>query len=124
MDAQILTPDYIQLLFSNLDEMLHIHSQFNNLLKFKRHDSPMVGDIADVLLSVVSVCVCVCVYVEGGRERGGRENKNKNSQWYMEPCFSIGGYQHLSETACLHVYGKGFHGDVKIMAPVKTAVFV
>ena len=62
MDTQILPPDYIQLLFSNLDEMQHIHSQFNNLLKVKRRDSPVVGDIADILLSMVSMCV-------GGRER-------------------------------------------------------
>jgi hypothetical protein len=54
IDAQILPPDYIQLLFSNLDEMLHLHSQFNNTLKVKRRDSPVVGDIADVLLSMVS----------------------------------------------------------------------
>ena len=53
METQILPPDYIQLLFSNLDEMLHIHSQFNNLLKVKRRDSPVVGEIADVLLSMV-----------------------------------------------------------------------
>jgi hypothetical protein len=69
MDTQILPPDILQLLFSNLDEMLHIHSQFNNVLKVKRRDSPVVGDIADVLLSMVSVvCVCVCVR-ERERER-------------------------------------------------------
>ena len=81
MDTQILPPDYIQLLFSNLDEMLQIHSQFNNSLKLIRRDNPVVGDIADVLLSMVCVCVCVCER-ERERERGGereRENKNKNS---------------------------------------------
>jgi len=117
MEARILMPDCIQLLFSNVDEMLNIHSQFNNILKVKRRDSPVVGDIADVLLSMVSVCVCVCVL-------GGGENKNKNSKWYMEPYFSVGGYQYLSETRYQHVCGKGFHGDVKIMAPVKTAASV
>ena len=68
MNAQIFTPDDIQLLFSNLDEMLHIHSRFNNLLKVKRRDSLVVGDIADVLLFMVSVCVCVCA-CGGERER-------------------------------------------------------
>ena len=86
MDNQILPPEYIQLLFSNLDEMLQIHSQFNNVLKVKRHDSPVVGDIADVLLSMVSVCVW-----------GG--DKNQNSQWDMVPCISVGGYQHLVRPA-------------------------
>jgi hypothetical protein len=66
VDTQILPSEYVQLLFSNLDEVLCIHSQFNNLLKVKRHDSPVVGDIAEILLSMVSVsslCVCVCVCV-------------------------------------------------------------
>jgi len=103
LDAQIFTPDYIQLLFSNLEEMLHIHSQFNNLLKVKRRDSPMVGDIADILLSMVSVFVC-----GGGERERERENNNKNSQWYMETCISVGRYQHLSETRYLHVYEKVF----------------
>ena len=42
----------------------------------------------------------------------------------MAPCISVGGYQHLNETCYLHVYGRGFHGGVKIMAPVKTAASV
>ena len=71
MDTQILPPEDIQILFSNLDEMLRIHSQFNNLLKVKRRDSPVVGDMAEVLLSLVSVsaaymhahvCVCMCAF--------------------------------------------------------------
>ncbi|XP_023714771.1 rho guanine nucleotide exchange factor 12 isoform X5 [Cryptotermes secundus] len=52
LDTQILPPDHIQLLFSNLDEMLDIHSQFNSVMKTKRRDSPLVGDIADMLLSM------------------------------------------------------------------------
>jgi hypothetical protein len=79
MHTQILPPEYIQLLFSNLDEMLHIHSQFNNLLKVKRRDSPVVGDIADVLLSMVSVCVCVCVCV-GARVWGEREGERERER--------------------------------------------
>jgi hypothetical protein len=55
LDTQILPPEYIQLLFSNLYEMLDIHSHFNNLMKVKRRDSPVVGDIAEILLSMVSV---------------------------------------------------------------------
>jgi hypothetical protein len=55
LETQILPPDHIQLLFSNLDEMLDIHSQFNSVMKVKRRDSPLVGDIADILLSMVSI---------------------------------------------------------------------
>lgn len=54
LDTQILPHDHIQLLFSNLDEMLDIHSRFNNGMKIKRRDSPLVGDIAELLLSMVS----------------------------------------------------------------------
>ncbi|XP_066992612.2 rho guanine nucleotide exchange factor 12 isoform X3 [Anabrus simplex] len=52
VDSQVLPPDHIQLLFSNLDEMLDIHSQFNNGMKNKRRESPLVGDVADLLLSM------------------------------------------------------------------------
>jgi hypothetical protein len=63
VENQVLPSDHIQLLFSNLDEMLCIHSQFNNLLKVKRRDSPVVGDIAEILLSMVSVsAVCACAH--------------------------------------------------------------
>jgi hypothetical protein len=54
LDTQILPPDHIHLLFSNLDEMLDIHSQLNSVMKAKRRDSPLAGDIADILLSMVS----------------------------------------------------------------------
>lgn len=54
LDTQILPPDHIQLLFSNLDEMLDIHSRFNNGMKAIRRDSPLVGDVAELLLSMVS----------------------------------------------------------------------
>jgi len=62
LDTQILPHDHIQLLFSNLDEMLDIHSQFNNGMKLKRRENPLVGDIAELLLSMVSCCT-TCTYL-------------------------------------------------------------
>ncbi|KAJ9582237.1 hypothetical protein L9F63_003366, partial [Diploptera punctata] len=52
VENQLLPQDHIQLLFSNLDEMLDIHSQFNNSMKSKRRENPLVGDIADLLLAM------------------------------------------------------------------------
>ncbi|XP_049802572.1 rho guanine nucleotide exchange factor 12-like isoform X3 [Schistocerca nitens] len=52
LENQILPPDQIQLLFSNLEEVLEIHSQFNNGMKRKRSESPVVGELADLLLSM------------------------------------------------------------------------
>ncbi|XP_075211643.1 rho guanine nucleotide exchange factor 2 isoform X3 [Lycorma delicatula] len=51
-EMQILPPDQIQLLFANLEEMLVIHSRFNNSMKCKRKESPVVGDIGDLLLDM------------------------------------------------------------------------
>ncbi|KAL1124679.1 hypothetical protein AAG570_001303 [Ranatra chinensis] len=45
----VLPPDQLELLFANLEEMLIIHSQFNNLMKAKRKESPIVGDIGMLL---------------------------------------------------------------------------
>ncbi|XP_069677128.1 rho guanine nucleotide exchange factor 12 isoform X3 [Periplaneta americana] len=52
LENQVLPSDHIQLLFANLDEMLDIHSQFNNSMKSKRRENPLVGDVADILLSM------------------------------------------------------------------------
>uniref|UniRef100_A0A8D9EQ02 Rho guanine nucleotide exchange factor 12 n=1 Tax=Cacopsylla melanoneura TaxID=428564 RepID=A0A8D9EQ02_9HEMI len=51
-DSQILPPDLSNTLFSNLEEMLDIHSVFNNSMKQKRKDSPLVGDIGELLLDM------------------------------------------------------------------------
>ncbi|XP_058799501.1 rho guanine nucleotide exchange factor 12 isoform X2 [Phymastichus coffea] len=52
MDSQVLPPDQIQLLFSNLDEMVILHSQFNQAMKRKRKENPCVADVGDLLLEM------------------------------------------------------------------------
>lgn len=57
-EAAVLPQDQIQLLFSNLEEMLVYHSGFNNCMKAKRRETPVVGDIGDLLLDMVSIFIC------------------------------------------------------------------
>ncbi|XP_025601965.2 rho guanine nucleotide exchange factor 11 isoform X3 [Athalia rosae] len=52
LESQVLPPDQILLLFSNLDEMLEIHSGFNQLMKSKKKENPCVGDVGDLLLGM------------------------------------------------------------------------
>lgn len=52
MESQLLPPDQIELLFSNLDEMLTIHSNFNQAMKKKKKENPCVEDIGDLLLDM------------------------------------------------------------------------
>ncbi|XP_033196749.1 rho guanine nucleotide exchange factor 2 isoform X2 [Bombus vancouverensis nearcticus] len=52
LESQVLPLDQIQLLFSNLDEMLTIHSRFNQTMKRKKKENPCVGDVGDLLLEM------------------------------------------------------------------------
>ena len=52
LDSQVLPLDQIQLLFSNLDEMVTIHSNFNQAMKRKKKENPCVGDVGDLLLEM------------------------------------------------------------------------
>ena len=52
LDTQVLAIDQIQLLFSNLDEMISLHSHFNQAMKRKKKENPLVGDIGDLLLDM------------------------------------------------------------------------
>lgn len=52
LESQVLPPDQILLLFSNLDEMLDIHSGFNQQMKSKKAENPCVGDVGDLLLGM------------------------------------------------------------------------
>lgn len=52
LDTQVLPPDQIHLLFSNLDEMVTLHSQFNQAMKRRKKENPCVGDIGDLLLEM------------------------------------------------------------------------
>lgn len=48
----MLPLDQVQLLFSNLDEMLMIHSHFNQSMKRKKKENPCVGDVGELLLEM------------------------------------------------------------------------
>ncbi|CAL7948277.1 unnamed protein product [Xylocopa violacea] len=52
LESQALPLDQIQLLFSNLDEMMTIHSRFNQAMKRKKKENPCVGDVGDLLLDM------------------------------------------------------------------------
>lgn len=52
LDSQVLPSDQIQLLFSNLDEMVAVHSHFNQSMKRKKSENPCVGDIGELLLDM------------------------------------------------------------------------
>ncbi|XP_036143967.1 rho guanine nucleotide exchange factor 11 isoform X2 [Monomorium pharaonis] len=52
LESQVLPLDQIQLLFSNLDEMLMIHSRFNQAMKRKKKENPCVNDVGDLLLEM------------------------------------------------------------------------
>uniref|UniRef100_A0A0C9S1B8 ARHGEF12_2 protein n=1 Tax=Fopius arisanus TaxID=64838 RepID=A0A0C9S1B8_9HYME len=51
-EHQVLTGDQIDLLFSNLDEMVTIHSRFNQAMKRKKKENPCVGDVGDLILDM------------------------------------------------------------------------
>ncbi|XP_029032097.2 rho guanine nucleotide exchange factor 11 isoform X2 [Osmia bicornis bicornis] len=52
LESQVLPLDQIQLLFSNLDEMVTIHSRFNQTMKRKKKENPCVGDVGELLLEM------------------------------------------------------------------------
>ncbi|XP_012137501.1 rho guanine nucleotide exchange factor 2 isoform X10 [Megachile rotundata] len=52
LESQVLPLDQIQLLFSNLDEMVTIHSRFNQAMKRKKKENPCVGDVGELLLEM------------------------------------------------------------------------
>ncbi|XP_076329816.1 rho guanine nucleotide exchange factor 11-like [Tachypleus tridentatus] len=50
---QLLPSDQLYLLFPNLEEMLEIHSRFNNKMKAHRREQPVVGDVGDIMLEML-----------------------------------------------------------------------
>lgn len=53
-NSKLLPPDHLQLLFSNLEEMLDIHGAFNAAMKQRRKEETVIGEIGELLLSMVS----------------------------------------------------------------------
>ncbi|XP_055942857.1 uncharacterized protein LOC129972634 isoform X1 [Argiope bruennichi] len=52
LQEQLLPPDFLNLLFPNLEEMLEIHTTFNNKMKARRKTEPVVGDIGQLMLEM------------------------------------------------------------------------
>lgn len=53
IQEQLLPADFISLLFPNLEEMLEIHSNFNQKMKARRKGEHIVGDIGQLMLEMV-----------------------------------------------------------------------
>ncbi|KAL0273501.1 UNVERIFIED_CONTAM: hypothetical protein PYX00_006146 [Menopon gallinae] len=51
-ESQILPADQLHLLFQNLEEMLDIHSRFNSAMKARKKESPLVGEVGDIILAM------------------------------------------------------------------------
>lgn len=55
LQEQLLPLDFLNLLFPNLEEMLEIHTTFNNKMKARRKTESVVGDIGQLMLEMVSI---------------------------------------------------------------------
>ncbi|XP_054710191.1 rho guanine nucleotide exchange factor 11-like [Uloborus diversus] len=52
LQEQLLPVEVLHLLFPNLEEMLDIHSNFNNKMKARRKVEPVIGDIGQLMLEM------------------------------------------------------------------------
>lgn len=52
--AKILKQEEVNLVFANVNEVLDIHSQFNKVMKNKRKEAPVVKEVGDIILNMVS----------------------------------------------------------------------
>lgn len=53
-DKQCLKSEELNLVFPNLNEILDIHNKFNSAMKSKRKEEPIVGEVGDILIYMVS----------------------------------------------------------------------
>lgn len=56
---KILKQDDVNLVFPSLGELLEVHTHFNNAMKSKRKEGPIVGDIGDLLVNMVVILLGV-----------------------------------------------------------------
>lgn len=60
-EAGLLPRDQLDILFPNMDQMLEIHTAFNQAMKKRRQEEPLVLRVGDLLINMVSiVSVCSC----------------------------------------------------------------
>ncbi|GIY24324.1 hypothetical protein CDAR_266562 [Caerostris darwini] len=52
LQEQLLPLDFLNLLFPNLEEMLEIHTTFNNKMKARRKTEAVIGDIGQLMLEM------------------------------------------------------------------------
>ncbi|GBM19935.1 Rho guanine nucleotide exchange factor 12 [Araneus ventricosus] len=52
LQEQLLPSDFLNLLFPNLEEMLEIHTTFNDKMKARRKTEPVIGDIGQLMLEM------------------------------------------------------------------------
>lgn len=52
VESQVLKPDEVALIFPNIKEMLHVHTQFNKEMKRRRREDPFVGNLGDMLVNM------------------------------------------------------------------------
>ncbi|KAH6930891.1 hypothetical protein HPB50_020641 [Hyalomma asiaticum] len=50
---ELLAPELLQRLFPNLDELLRIHQGFSTLMKRRRAQEPLIGDIGPMMLAML-----------------------------------------------------------------------
>uniref|UniRef100_A0A224YP26 Guanine nucleotide exchange factor n=1 Tax=Rhipicephalus zambeziensis TaxID=60191 RepID=A0A224YP26_9ACAR len=50
---ELLAPELLQRLFPNLDELLRIHQGFSSLMKRRRAQEPLIGDIGPMMLAML-----------------------------------------------------------------------
>jgi hypothetical protein len=93
LELHILPHEQISLLFPNLTKMLEIHSGFNNAMKARRRETPLIGDISDMLLNMVSLVTHYSFYVLDIKKK----NHNKGSRLCLSPCWS---YPLISWKSC------------------------
>lgn len=54
---KVLKQDDVNLVFPSLGDLLEVHTHFNNAMKSKRKEGPIVGDIGDLLVNMVVILV-------------------------------------------------------------------
>lgn len=52
---QVLPEEHLQLLFPNLDQILIIHLQLHTLMKAKKKENAIVGEVGDILIKTVNI---------------------------------------------------------------------
>lgn len=58
LEAGILSKEQSEMLFPNIEQILEIHTTFNQAMKKRREEEPLVIRVGDLLVNMVSLCMC------------------------------------------------------------------